>query len=323
MLLLRVLLLASLLGPVLVCRAAGLLEIELRPDAQVSGQRYAMGALALIRGGDEEERARVGAMQIGATPRMGYTESVTQEALAHLMARRDPALAARIRWTGAATVAVRGREQKLAGKELDDTAARALTACLAGHYDTLEMAPIAATADLSRPQGTLTLATEACPTANASRRMRMMVEVQVDGQIYTRVAVWFSVHAFAPALLAVRPLAAGRPLQADAFEVKSLDVTTLAAPPLDPLRPLAGLRLRFPLQAQDALLATAVESRPAVLRDHTVQVRVTSGAIQLETVGIALADGRLGEAVRVRNGSTQEAFLARVVDNDIVTLSGE
>jgi flagella basal body P-ring formation protein FlgA len=85
-------------------------------------------------------------------------------------------------------------------------------------------------------------------------------------------------------------------------------------------QPLRTLRLRRPIEAGGPLLSTQVEGRPAVLRNEPVAVKLISGAISIETNGVALDDARVGQYVRVRNSVSGEAFSARVVADQSVVI---
>jgi flagella basal body P-ring formation protein FlgA len=65
-----------------------------------------------------------------------------------------------------------------------------------------------------------------------------------------------------------------------------------------------------------------VEARPAVLRNEPVAVKLISGAISIETNGVALDDARVGQYVRIRNSASGEAFSARVVAEQSVVIEG-
>jgi flagella basal body P-ring formation protein FlgA len=107
------------------------------------------------------------------------------------------------------------------------------------------------------------------------------------------------------------------------FRSELRDVTSLSSAPVSMKdQPLRTLRLRRPIEAGGPLLNTQVEARPAVVRNGPVAVKVLSGAIAIETTGVALEDAGIGQFVRVRNSASGEMFSARVVAEHSVVVEG-
>ncbi len=81
---------------------------------------------------------------------------------------------------------------------------------------------------------------------------------------------------------------------------------------LGALDEVVGMRSRRSLSSGHLLLAADLEPLPLVFRGETVQMLLTRGAIQVEMRGVALADGWLGDHVRVRNPLTRKTIRATV-----------
>jgi len=60
-------------------------------------------------------------------------------------------------------------------------------------------------------------------------------------------------------------------------------------------------------------LASDFEPAPAVEARARVEIEVQRGGVRLSTPGIALADGRIGDRIRVRPETAEQTVLARVV----------
>jgi flagella basal body P-ring formation protein FlgA len=289
-------------------------RIALRANAAVAGVEAKLGDLADIGVDDPALAAELGAVVVAAVPRQGYTEVFTREQVASRV--RQHVATERIEWSGAAQVRVRGLGQQIPLEQLSDAAVRALSHALAGQYATLSLKPLAKVSAITVPAGAVELQARMPAAQRLAPRMSALVEVRIDGQLYTTVPVWFAVRATQNALDAREALGPGTGLAQSAFDIVPVDVTKLATVPADAA--LAGLQLRRPLQPGQPLSANLVERRPAVARDARVAVRVVAGAVTIETTGVALSDARLGEAVQVRNPRSQEAFAARVVGEGVV-----
>lgn len=212
------------------------------------------------------------------------------------------------------------RDQPVAHQRLLDAAA---TALFAAHGGGIDARPVGdAEAELAVPAGKVSLKARVPEGAVLSRRMVVNVDVDIDGRHWRTVPVWFAVQAWRAVWVARTPLKPGQLADTDAFTPERRDVTALASPPLAATQPLDGLRLRGPLAPGAVLTAAQVETRPAVARQQSVSVKVNAGPVELQTVGVALSDGRIGEVVRVLNPESMQSYAARVVADGLV-VAGE
>lgn len=222
--------------------------------------------------------------------------------------------------TAAAAAAATERTQPLAYERLQDAAAMAL---FAAHGGGLQARPVGdAEPALTLPRGAMALQARVPEGAALARRMVVNVEVRVDARHHRTVPVWFAVQAWRPVWVARSALAPGQLAGEDGFTAQPREVTAMASPPLQANQPLEGLRLRSAMTAGAVLTAAQVEARPAVARHQAVKVRVSAGPVELQLMGKALNDGRIGELVRVLNPSSNESFAARVVADGLV-VAGE
>ena len=176
--------------------------------------------------------------------------------------------------------------------------------------------------DLSLPGGAPTLHARLPAGTLLARRMVVNVDIEVDGRHWRTIPVWFAVQAWRPVWVARAPMAAGQPIGSEQFVVERREVAALASPALPGGQPLEGLQLRGALATGAVLTAAAIEARHAVARNQPVQVRVSAGHVELLTSGVALADARIGEPVRVLNPTSRQTYAARVVADGLV-VAGE
>lgn len=211
--------------------------------------------------------------------------------------------------TGAAAAPERAEQRLL------DAAAAALFAAQGGGLEARPVGPIDA---LAAPAGAIALQARVPEGTTLARRMVVNVDVVVDARHWRTLPVWFAVQAWRPVWVARAPLIPGQSAGAESFYAERREVTAFASPPLLADRPLDGLRLRSAMTAGAVLTAAQVEPRPAVARNQSVDVRVNAGPVELQTVGMALGDARIGELVRVLNPMSNESYAARVVANGLV-----
>jgi len=297
---------------------AAALELVLRDQADVRGPGYTLGEIAELRDADAPTRARLAALTIGQVPREGQTAIVTRDALEPLLRHLAMPQAT---WSGAAQTLVRPAGVLLDAERVTDSAAAALFAAWAGSLEGLEARPLSPPPAVSVPPGSLRLEARLPADAAVARRVLVHVDASVDGRPVATLPVWFAVRAWRSVRLARVPLQRGDSPGEASFVRALREVTAYPTMPLPADAPLAGLRLRTALAVDMPLTAAWVESRPAVARNESVHVRMQAGTVQLDTIGIALADARIGEQVRVMNPSSHDAYSARVVADGAVLAS--
>jgi flagella basal body P-ring formation protein FlgA len=207
--------------------------------------------------------------------------------------------------------------QPLPRTRIEDVAAAALVARQGGP---IELRPLDedGAADLTPPPGAVSLHARVAEGTALARRMVVSVDIHIDRQHWRTVPVWFAVRAWRPVWVARAPLAAGQVTRAEHFVVQQREVAALNALPVPSDRQLDAWRLRRSLERDAVLTVAQVEPLPAVARNQPVRVHVQAGHVELQAAGVALADARIGERVRVLNPASRESFAARVVAAGLV-----
>lgn len=151
-------------------------------------------------------------------------------------------------------------------------------------------------------------------------RAGVPVRLTVDGRPVRTVTVWVGmrdarrVPVYADASNAG---AAGETLRLVEGDV---DMTCCSGAPIAGADAVRGLRLRRSVRAGQPAMASDFERMPDVIERQQVRIEVVRGAVRLTTVGTALADGDIGQIVRVRADGSDSAVAARVIDKQKVIL---
>jgi flagella basal body P-ring formation protein FlgA len=83
--------------------------------------------------------------------------------------------------------------------------------------------------------------------------------------------------------------------------------------PLTDLEAVIGQAVSGTLRTGDTLTAASVEAPRLVRRGDQLVVRCVVGNLVIRLNGVAMSDGGRGQVIHVRNASSRETFLARVI----------
>jgi flagella basal body P-ring formation protein FlgA len=310
---------AALASP---CRAQEAI-VTLKARAEVVTANVRLGDIAEIQSKDRRLVSQLREISIGQAPRIGYALSVRRDDLADLLAGRYPAWRTALRWRGPEAVSVSAGGAAFDAASLVDSAAQALYRAILERYayTAVRISLVGNLERLMLPDGAVQAVPQVITVGAVAKRMCVHMHVTVDNLPYRTIPLWFAVEAERPVATASEDLHAGEALLPEKFSTRLMDATLLRSDPVSPESIRPALRLKHALAGGAPLLAAHVETLPPVVRNQRVEVRVVTGPIRIETSAIAMADGRLGELVRVRNvAADKEAFNARVVADGVVMI---
>lgn len=140
------------------------------------------------------------------------------------------------------------------------------------------------------------------------------VGVQCSGTRPWSLYVPVSIKMFGEAVVAVRPLAGGTALTPQDVHMAQVELGTASAGALTDPQQVAGKVLRRPLLADAVVTADSLEEPRMVRRDERVTLVAEGSGIEVRMMGQALADGVLGELIKVRNLGSK-----RVVEGTVLS----
>ena len=304
--------------------AGDLLWIELKSDVSVTAQYYTLGELATrVVAEDSALAADVKRLRIGHAPRMGYSTVVPRSEVLRVIRSRYPALRERVHVTGSDAVRLKsiGRQSEMGS--LIRYGRDSLLSHLTRNIDAdarYELEPLNAPQDLRLPHGTLSYRTRAPSRSQLSARMCVWLDIFVDGDRYQSLPLWFKVKAYKDVYVFKRNVSARTGFKQRHLRIEPRDIASLTGNPVAIDAELDAVWLVRYKTKKSVLLQRDVEPLPVVLKKQTVVVRLASGPIQIETTGIAKADGKLGDAIKVENPTGTGSFMAKVVDVGVVAV---
>jgi flagellar basal body P-ring formation protein FlgA len=313
---------ARFLAAVAVCGAcalaqAGAVRIELQPRAQQHGAALMLGDVAVVTGAAAEQKT-VSELALPTRGRVGDTVVYGRAEIARLLAQRHPQLH-ELQWAGAARVLVQRSGQTLPAAALVEQARTQLLAALAPRDGRFVLQPLTEPRALALPAGRPQLTARA--PQQIGPRMKVWLDVAVDGRHYVSVPVTFAVTWLRPALILTRAQPAKAVLGADAVALGEVDAAPAGGAVVQESRQLVGKRLRRGLNEGAVLRETDLEERPAIAAGAGVDVFTAVGRVVVQTKAIAERDGFVGQSIAARTLQTNESLMIEVIGEDRAIVS--
>jgi flagella basal body P-ring formation protein FlgA len=140
--------------------------------------------------------------------------------------------------------------------------------------------------------------------ASASRN-QTTVGVRCEGSIRWTVYTSVSVESQATVLVARRSLARDVEVSAADFKLEERRVPGITSAYVTDIDALVGQRLGRPIAGGDPLTLEALAPANLIHRGQQVVLLAHAGGIEVRMAGVALADGRASERIKVQNQSSQ------------------
>lgn len=154
-------------------------------------------------------------------------------------------------------------------------------------------------------------------TDTSPLRYQTTVGVRCDGSVRWTIYTSVRVETQAPVLVARKPMQRDDELTATDFKLETRRVPGMLSAYVTDITALKGQRLRRPLAADDPLSFDALAPANLIHRGQTVVLLAHAGGLEVRMNGIALADGRASERIRVQNSSSQR-IVEGIVRSDTV-----
>lgn len=144
---------------------------------------------------------------------------------------------------------------------------------------------------------------------------RISVEVSCVGNKPWKIYVPVIISAYRQVVTAAVPLSRRQKLDASVLKMTEKDVAHLKQGYFSSIEEVEGKLLRRSLQLSGVLKPNMIVEPIMVKRGDEVIITAKSGTLSVQSTGIAINDGRIGEQIQVKNKSTQRVVTARVVNS--------
>lgn len=299
-------LLASALFAVSWPVSGSVLRLDLKEEVYASASTYRLSDL-LPAEIVETVPAEIAEMVIGETPRPGQSTWVTARDIIRRLGQHAGEI--ELQSENRVHVIAAGVERSMdSGVEM---AQRELESWLALRYGNYSVVSKGVPTTLATYEGELGFVVRMPPKPSLSKRMRVLLDVLVDNEVFTTLPVWFSVSVIEPVWRLAEKAEENALVNMANLSRVDADVADIQGRPFR--GDLTGLRFVRHRPKGVILKEEDIETLPAVTRGARIQVLVSQGVVNLMALGEALTDGELHDQVRVRNLNSGESFIATVI----------
>lgn len=149
--------------------------------------------------------------------------------------------------------------------------------------------------------------------ANSALASQVTVKVSCNGSSPWSIYVPVKVDVFAQVAVASRNLSRGKSLSADDIRFARVNVAQSGPGYFEVPDDLIGMELKRSLRAGETLSRSMIRPPMVVKRGDAVSLEASIAGIQVVTMGEALANGHVGQRIRVRNARSR-----RIIDAEII-----
>lgn len=142
---------------------------------------------------------------------------------------------------------------------------------------------------------------------------KVTVALLCEGQVNWRLHVGADVTLWADILVTRRPLVRGSRIEADDLGFQRLALSQVRKGSLREDSQALGQEARRNLAVNQPVRLQDLQAPMVIRRGDVVQITASVGGLKVITPATALANGRLGEQIRVENNRSSRTIRARVV----------
>ena len=146
------------------------------------------------------------------------------------------------------------------------------------------------------------------------------VDILVDGQKRKTVVVPLTVEMKAHIITAKHNIKRHQLISESILAQQERTITDLRRIPLK-LSELLGRRAKSRILKDSILAGDVVESMPKILNGNAILITVQINGVNVRTTGKALADGRVGDKIKVVNQTSRKTIIGTVTEDGEIEVS--
>ena len=291
------------------------LAVSFKDAIQVSNRTYVLKDIASLSTTNTELVRKLEHVVIGDAPRPGQSSQLSKYSVLARIEEKVPGVTSLIDWQGPSIARVVSVGRHVDGQLIVDAAHQKLKRWLRSSLADEVIAtahPVGRVKSLTFPAGQLSYKARLSNAIRLRPRISVWVDVEVAGEVFDTIPVWFAVTAHKKVLVSTGPQARGEKLSTGGFVYEDRDISGLASQALDKI-PEGEYRLRSRLSPGEVLMAGNIEQVPEIEKGDLVTVLAEHGTVSLKVKAKALSDGRLNQEIVVENPQSKASYTATVI----------
>jgi flagella basal body P-ring formation protein FlgA len=255
---------------------------------------------------------------LGRTPLPGSTRQISMEYVKSRLLQAG-FKAQELYLKGAGSIVVKGGGESAPPDKLLNMAKEYIIENLGLHPDDIDILPISFPSQLLVPEeGELRF------TPPQGRRfvgtILLPVEVLREGCIMNRDFIKMKVTARGSILVATKNLSRGHIIKEEDICIEERELSTISGSPAMNSNIVIGKMLNSTIKAGDVITVNMLSIPPAIRKGENIVIIAKIGSIEVETNGIALNEGMIGEIISVQNSLSGKKFNAVIIENGKVEI---
>jgi flagella basal body P-ring formation protein FlgA len=291
-------------------------RITVARDALVHEDVVRLGEIAALEG---PAAAPLADLDLGPAPDAGEGRTIPGRAVLYALRRAGVDLDA-VTYTIPAAIRVRRATQGLGESEIREAIEAFLDQTFGHDRDAAVLRAVDVPGPIRIPAGVWSARVIAPAGAPLLGRVRLQVELSVDGRPVKTVWVTADVGVFGDTVVARRPIARGETLAAADLAVEHRDLSQVRRGGIVRLDDAVGQIARAPIQPFVPIRLEQIGPPAIVHRGDVVLLVVEGRGLRITVPGEVREDAGAGEQVRVVNRSTHRDLVGRVVDPSTVAV---
>ena len=290
--------------------------VSFQPTASVAGPRIVLGDIAEIRFAGEQTEA-IKQLPVGSAPAVGKNKELyTVSVIKGLQHRRE---LTDVDWQGSQNIVVERRGQRVSRAQIDAI----LGQYLQENANKLPQSEIRLTVqqapeEMLFTEGTLTWqVTPSRPGILGSSSFT--IAFAINGKPAGNCVIRCRLVAMGEVVVAATVLRKGDLIAGNSIRLEKQDIGGLERP-FTSLDQVVGMEVGRTI-AIGAPLDQANIVMPTVIKEgDMVKISASKGGLHISTNGVALAHGRMGETIKVKNSTTKKLVFCRVDGPGLVSV---
>ncbi|MFZ6765901.1 flagellar basal body P-ring formation chaperone FlgA [Undibacterium sp. Di26W] len=298
---------------------------SLRPDVMVNAPRVKLADIIQMESdsgkpGDAISKS-LGSIDLGTAPLPGYSVRYSRKEIDRIV--RANGQAQGIEWRGADTVKVERLAKFFDNTQLIAVVESHIKQILSNGQNQVEVELAERLPELLLAEGKIDIKPRPLTMADAMHsKVTVWLDIAVAGVFSRSVRVPVKVKVFDKTLVAKRDLPKGVTPTCEDLLVQELDVASLDGTNVSADCAALKGNLKRNIQAGMALTRSYIQVPMAISHGDTINLLLSAGALTLESRGIAMADGEIGQRIQVKPTAATDTIAAIVVAPGVAKVIG-